>query len=374
MFWYKSWLDTRWRFLIAFVVLVCSAVLTVLAYPKVLGLLPLAERVDLGGEIGRRVSEIVQLERDYRGYIWVQSFRQNLTQMGTLFAVLLGAGGLLPSGSRDTALFTMSLPASRNELLGSRAATGLLELGVLAFAPALVFPLLSPTVGQSFSVGSAIVHGACLFITWAVFFSLALLLSTVVAGIWIPAVVAICVGFFLMAVDLGRRRYGAIQHLCGDERRALLPHRHAAVGWPGRECRGCGRDAVRRRPELRTPGLLNAVHDGDGADRREYRWTPPVGKVRSEYQLFDVDPPRAPCVERFPFDVDAAASRARTDCGLRAGNHDASGAGDGGDAAARVLDADAAGFRRWLRLARAHDESADRRNPRPSGHAPFRGP
>ena len=35
------------------------------------------------------------------------------------------------------------------------------------------------------------------------------------------------------------------------------------------------------------------MHDGDGAERREYRWTPPVGKVRSEYQLFDVDPPGA---------------------------------------------------------------------------------
>jgi ABC-type transport system involved in multi-copper enzyme maturation permease subunit len=228
MFWYKSWLDTRWRFLIAFVVLVCSAVLTVLAYPKFLELLPVAMRVNLGGEIGRRVTETIQFERDYRGYIWVQSFRQNLTQMGTLFAVLLGTGGLLPSGSKDTALFTMSLPASRNELLGIRAATGLLELAVLAFAPALVFPLLSPTVGQTFSVASAIMHGACLFITWAVFFSLALLLSTVVAGIWIPAVVAICVGFFLMAVDLvagGTGRFNIFAVMSGEHyfRTGALP-------------------------------------------------------------------------------------------------------------------------------------------------------
>ena len=131
---------------------------------------------------------------------------------------------------------------------------------MLAFAPGTrLSAALSPTVGQTFSVASAIVHGACLFITWAVFFSLALLLSTVVAGIWIPAVVAICVGFFLMAVDLVAGRHGAIQHLCGDERRALLPYRHAAVGRPRRECRGVGRDALRRRAELRTPGLLNAV-------------------------------------------------------------------------------------------------------------------
>jgi hypothetical protein len=137
MFWYKSWLDTRWRFLIAFEVLVCWVVLTVLAYPKFLALLPVAMRVNLGGDIGQRITKTIQFERDYSGYIWVQSFRQNLTQLGTLFAVLLGTGGLLPSGSKDTALFTMSLPASRNGLLGIRAATGLVELAVLAFAPAL---------------------------------------------------------------------------------------------------------------------------------------------------------------------------------------------------------------------------------------------
>ncbi len=228
MFWYKSWLDTRWRFLIAFAVLVCSAILTVLAYPKFLALLPSAMRVNLGGEIGRRVTETIQFERDYRGYIWVQSFRQNLTQLGTLFAELLGTGGLLPSGSKDTALFTMSLPASRNELLGTRAATGLIELGVLAFAPALVFPLLSPAVGQTFSAASAITHGACLFITWAVFFSLALLLSTIVAGVWIPALVAICVAFFLTAVDLvagGTGRYSIFAVMSGEHyfRTGTLP-------------------------------------------------------------------------------------------------------------------------------------------------------
>ncbi|HXD19116.1 MAG TPA: hypothetical protein VN654_19020 [Vicinamibacterales bacterium] len=200
MFWYKSWLDTRWRFLIALVVLTCSAVLTVFAYPKVVALLPAAANVG-SGALGRRIREIAELERSYRGYVWVQAFRQTLTQLGVLFAVLLGTGGLLPSGSKDTALFTMSLPASRNELLGARVATGLAQLAVLAWAPALVFPLLSPAIGQTFTVGSALVHGACLFVAWAVFFSLALLLSTSVRGAWGPALIALCAAFVLAAVD-----------------------------------------------------------------------------------------------------------------------------------------------------------------------------
>jgi hypothetical protein len=37
----------------------------------------------------------VDLSREYRGFVWVQGFRQNLAQMGTLFAVLLGTGGVV---------------------------------------------------------------------------------------------------------------------------------------------------------------------------------------------------------------------------------------------------------------------------------------
>ena len=215
---------------------------TVLAYPKVVGLLPLAERVDPAARSAAGSARSCNSSATTAVTSGCSAFRQNLTQMGTLFAVLLGTGGLLPSGSRDTALFTMSLPASRNELLGSRAATGLLELAVLAFAPALVFPLLSPAVGQTFSVGSAIVHGACLFITWAVFFSLALLLSTVVAGIWIPAVVAICVGFFLMAVDLvagGTGRFNIFAVMSGEHY-----FRTGALPWVGLAVSGAASAAM----------------------------------------------------------------------------------------------------------------------------------
>ena len=56
MLWYKSWLETRWRFVIGLVVLILSACGTVFTYPEVVKLLPLAPQVDLGGEIGRRVA------------------------------------------------------------------------------------------------------------------------------------------------------------------------------------------------------------------------------------------------------------------------------------------------------------------------------
>ena len=44
------------------------------------------------GQIGEQIREAAKLARDYRGYVWSQWFRQNMLQMWTLFAVLLGTG------------------------------------------------------------------------------------------------------------------------------------------------------------------------------------------------------------------------------------------------------------------------------------------
>ncbi len=197
MLWYKSWIETRWRFVIGLVVLMCSAVGTVFAYPQLVKLLPMAPKLDLSGEIGRRVAEAMELAREYRGYVWSQWFRQNMMQMWALFAVLLGTGGLLSQASGGGTLFTLSLPATRNRLLGVRAATGLAELLVLAFIPSILLPVLSPAIGQAYGIGDALVHSACMFLAGAVFFSLAFLLSTVFSDVWRPPLIVLCAGAVL---------------------------------------------------------------------------------------------------------------------------------------------------------------------------------
>jgi hypothetical protein len=202
MLWHKSWLETRSRFLIGLALLLLSACGTVFSYPQVVKLLPLATPPDTSGELGRRVSEAMELARSYRGYVFSQWHRQNLLQMWTVFAMLLGAGGLLAQSSGRGALFTLSLPVTRNRLLGTRAATGLWELFVLALAPSLVLPLLSPIVGQTYGIGDALVHGVCLFVGGAAFFSLAVLLSTVFSDVWRPLLGAFCVAAVLSFVGL----------------------------------------------------------------------------------------------------------------------------------------------------------------------------
>lgn len=194
MLWYKSWLETRWRFIIGLVLLMLSAAGTVIAYPQVMKLLPAAGTLDTSGPLGQRIKEGIELARDYRGYVWSQWIRQNLVQMGTVLAAILGSGGPF---SQRSELFTLSLPASRTRLLGTRTATGLAELFVLAFIPALLIPLLSPSVGQTYSVVSALVHSLCLFIASAAFFSLAVLLSTSFSDVWRPLLITCSVAAVL---------------------------------------------------------------------------------------------------------------------------------------------------------------------------------
>jgi hypothetical protein len=78
-----------------------------------------------------------------------------------------------------------------------RAATGLAELLVLALVPTLLIVVLSPAIGERYSLVDLGVYGVCLFLGGAVFFSLALLLSTVFDDLWRPLLLICAVGFAL---------------------------------------------------------------------------------------------------------------------------------------------------------------------------------
>jgi hypothetical protein len=229
MLWYKSWLETRWRFLIGLALLTCSAAGVVFAYPLTLKLLPLVP-TNLGGEIGQRIRESAELAREYRSYVWSEWFRKNLGQMATFFAVLLGTGGLLSRPSGGEALFTLSLPVSRQRLFGVRAAAGLGELTVLTFVPSLLIPLLSPMVSETYGLGNALVHSACALVASSVFFGLALLLSSVFGGLWRPLLIALSLAAALALAEqfLGSRSYGIFQVMSGE-----TYFRSGRLPWPG---------------------------------------------------------------------------------------------------------------------------------------------
>jgi ABC-type transport system involved in multi-copper enzyme maturation permease subunit len=218
MLWYKAWIDTRLRFLVGLALLSCSVAFVVLAYPRVLQLLP--STPDMGNsELGRQISEALAIAREYRGYVWSQVFQKNVIQMWTLFAVILGSGSVAAYGLGSGTLFTLSLPVSRTALVWARAVIGLAEIFALAIVPALLVSVLSPAIGESYSAGAAIVHALCLAIGGAVFFALAVLLSTAFTDIWRPLLIALAVTAVIGLCESALARvspYGLFRMMSGE--------------------------------------------------------------------------------------------------------------------------------------------------------------
>jgi hypothetical protein len=234
MLWQKAWLETRGRFLggLALVAIVGFGI--IYDFRATERLLPLVRNIDpsaidTSGPIGAAIKESLQAQQTFRGFVWFQWYRQNLTYLVVVFAALLGSGGLLVK-SGGAMLFTLSLPVSRNRLISARAFVGLGELLALAIVPSLVLPLLAPSVGQSYRLVDVLVHGTCMFIVGSVFFSLAALLSNDYADVWRPVlivcVVAACLGMleYLPAIS----PYGMFRVMNGE-----TYYRQSGLPWIG---------------------------------------------------------------------------------------------------------------------------------------------
>jgi len=228
--WHKAWLDTRWRFIIGLGVLVLLAMGTVMGYPlvarRLLSVQRLPETDDL---VSRAIRESIELSRTFRGHVWMNAFRQNFAHLGTLFAILLGSGGLRTE--RVGTLFTLSLPVSRRALVLSRAACGLTELFALVMIPALMIPLMAPAIGERYAPLDAIVHGLCLFVAATAFFSLTFWLSTTSSDVWRPGLfvcgIAILVALCEAALPW-TASFGVFHAMRGDSY-----FRDATVPWMG---------------------------------------------------------------------------------------------------------------------------------------------
>lgn len=230
MLWRKAWLETRWRFVTGLVVLSVLATGNVFQYLAVERLLP-----GLQFETSRNatpfegfVREAIELQRDFRGFVFFTTFRQNLTQLGIVFAVLLGCGGLLAEAKKGSVLFTLALPVTRRRLMNVRIVTGLVQCLAIAMVPPLLIPLLAPAINQQFSVVDALAHGLCLFAVGAVFYSLASFLSTLFADIWRPLLIAIVVACVAAVAQVAAPEFGLFRIMSGE-----TYFRTGALPWTG---------------------------------------------------------------------------------------------------------------------------------------------
>lgn len=227
MLWHKAWLETRWRFIIGLLILTVMSGAKVYEYVVTLRMMPLAESVLSGDNslIGAAIRDAMEVQREFRGFVWYNTFRDNLTTMGVLFAILLGCGGLLAESKKGSALFTLSLPVTRKQLIGARIGTGLAQCFAIAIVPPLAIPLLAPAVGQNFSVIDALAHGLCLFFVGALFFSLASFLSTLFGDIWRPLLIAVMVACVAAVAQFIAPEFGLFKVMSGESyfRNGSLP-------------------------------------------------------------------------------------------------------------------------------------------------------
>jgi ABC-2 type transport system permease protein len=196
MLWHKAWLETRSRFITAVIVLTVMTGSNVYEFLATQRLLPqLMGGTQIPGVeatgLAAAIRDAIEVQKEFRGFVWYRVFRDNLTQLGVFFAILLGCGGLLHESAKGSALFTLSLPVTRRQLLGARIGNGLAQWLAIAMVPPLAIPILAPAIGQRFSVVDALAHGLCLFFVGAMFFSLASFLSTLFTDIWRPLLIAI---------------------------------------------------------------------------------------------------------------------------------------------------------------------------------------
>jgi hypothetical protein len=199
MLWQQAFLETRWRFLIGLMLLPVSAAFVALSYPQVA---PLARDLSASPntQLGREIAAAIEFAKTYDGYVWSQWFRKEGAQLGAFFASIIATGGLL-SQTGAARLFTLSLPVSREQMLGARAAAGLSQIAALSLVPALVIVAVSPLVAKSFSPLDALAYALCAFAGFAFFFSLAFFFSSIIGNVWAPVVLTLCAGAALRMLD-----------------------------------------------------------------------------------------------------------------------------------------------------------------------------
>jgi hypothetical protein len=234
MLWQKAWLETRGRFLGGLVLGAIVAFGAIYDFRAVERLLPVVRNIDpsaldTSGPVGAAIRQSLEAQQSFRGFVWWQWYRQNLTYLVVIFGALLGAGGLLAK-SGSAALFTLSLPVSRTRLIGTRALVGLAQLLALAIVPSLVLPLLAPSIGESYSIVDVLAHGACMFIVGAVFFSLAALLSNEYTDAWRPVLIACVVAAAIGMLEYipGIGQYGMFRVMNGESY-----YRQVGLPWVG---------------------------------------------------------------------------------------------------------------------------------------------
>src|SRR5215467_141892 len=164
---YKSWLETRSRFLWGSLLVLGTVSNSVLQGPKVM----------------RAVQQqLPWMQMPFPRCLWETVYQGSLLATWIAFVVLLGLGGLRREHSTGVSAFTLSLPARRSKFVQAQAIVALSEAIVMGFLPVLLVPALSRLIGQTFAIGQALCYAVLLVGAGLVFYGWTVLLSHLTDG------------------------------------------------------------------------------------------------------------------------------------------------------------------------------------------------
>jgi ABC-2 type transport system permease protein len=128
----------------------------------------------------------------HSAYIWGGLFHYALQGLWVLAALVLTLGGLRREKAMGVAPFTLGLPVARLRMFLIRATLACAEAVALALLPALLIPIISPFVGESYPFGQALAFGALMSAAGLVVVAIGLLLSEMFEGEFTAPVVGLC--------------------------------------------------------------------------------------------------------------------------------------------------------------------------------------
>jgi len=166
MLWIKAWRETRTRFLLIAAILAAICAWAVF-FPQT--------EID-----GRHI--------DFRTTVYQFVYYGKAKGVFGILVIFMGTGGLLRERSLHTAAFTLSLPVSRLRLIAVPAAVGLAELAALALLPAMLLPILSILVGQTYPLSEALQFSILWFGFGSAIFAVAFFFSVIAGGEFVAPV------------------------------------------------------------------------------------------------------------------------------------------------------------------------------------------
>jgi ABC-2 type transport system permease protein len=159
LLWYKAWLETRARFLAS-----------------------LATLTLFSGIFVHHAQALIRPEGNTDFYRLLFVNQQFLVIMWVLSVVLLGMGGIVREKAVGTSSLTLALPVSRVHLVGVRVGMGALQATALGVVPWVVVFLVSSFAKRPILINQVWSYVLLLVGGGLVYFAMAILVSSLVAG------------------------------------------------------------------------------------------------------------------------------------------------------------------------------------------------